>query len=61
MKHCTHSIWQYSTSDNKRQEQLAEKSSEKAHFVHIVTPRVVFASTLLFVVSHSENDWAVHV
>lgn len=61
VKYCTHSMWQYSTSDNKHQEQLAEKCSEKAHFVHIFTPRVVFASTLLFVVGHSENDWAVHV
>lgn len=54
-------MWQYSTSDNKHQEQLAEKRSEKAHLVHIFTPQVVFASTLLFVVGHSENDWAVHV
>lgn len=29
MKHCTHSMWQYSTSDNKHQEQLADKSSER--------------------------------
>lgn len=60
MKHCTHSMWQYSTSDNKNWGQLVERSSEKAYFVHIFTPRVVFASTL-FVVAHSENEWAVLV
>lgn len=61
MKHCSHSMWQYFTTDNKNWEQLAEKSSEKAHFFHIFTPRVVFASTLVFVVSHCENKWAALV
>lgn len=61
MKHCTPSMWHYFTSDNKNWRQLAERSSEKAHFFHIFTPRVVFAFTLVFVVSHSENEWAVLV
>lgn len=50
MKHCTHSMWQYSTRDNKKWGQLAERGSKKAHCFHIFTPRVVFSSRLVFVV-----------